>query len=248
MGVVFDNYSKYYDLLYKDKDYSAEVDYIYGLIKKFAPNTKNVLELGCGTGKHAKLLKDRYQINTLGVDMSEKMLKQAKDLGIDCKLGDVRNFRYDKKFDAILSLFHVVSYQITDEDVLNVFNTASSHLNSEGIFIFDIWYKPAVLTQVPEVRVKEMENDEINVIRHCMPEHIIEKSIINVNYSIQIIDNINNHTEEIYEKHSMRYFSEEEIKNFAKQNGIEIIHTEEWLSAASPSEKTWGVCFVGVKK
>lgn len=248
MSVVFDNYSKYYNLLYKDKDYSGEVDYVCSLIKKFAPNTKTILELGCGTGRHARLLRDNYNFYTFGIDMSEKMLQQAKALGIDCRLGDVRSFKCDKKFDTVLSLFHVVSYQTSDEDVLNMFNTASSHLDMDGIFIFDIWYKPAVLSQIPEKRIKEMENNEIKVIRHCIPNHIKEKSMVEVNYNIDILDKLNNQTEKLSEKHLMRYFSIDEIENFAMQKGIEIVHCEEWITGKSPSEKSWGVCFIGVKK
>lgn len=248
MSVVFDNYSKYYDLLYQDKDYSGEAEYIYGLIKKFAPDTKTILELGCGTGKHAKLLKDKYNLYIFGVDLSGKMLEQAKLLGIDCQLSDIRTFKCGKKFDVVLSLFHVISYQTSDEDVLNFFNTASSHLNTGGGFIFDLWYKPAVLAQLPEKRIKEMENDEIKVTRHCNPNHIEEKSIVEVNYDIEILDKSNNHTEKLSEKHSMRYFSIDEVEKFALQAGLKIIHIEEWITGNAPSEKAWGVCFVGVKK
>ena len=53
---VFEEYSKYYDLLYQDKDYEGEVEYIIDLIEKYAPKTASVLELGCGTGKHAKFI------------------------------------------------------------------------------------------------------------------------------------------------------------------------------------------------
>lgn len=245
---VFDNYSKYYDLLYEDKDYSGEADYIYSLIKKFSPNTQSFLELGCGTGKHAKLLKDRYQLSPSGIDLSEKMLYQAIELGIECELGDVRTFRCNKKFDTVLSLFHVISYQTSDRDVLDMFETAYSHLYTDGIFIFDLWYKPAVLAQVPEKRIKEMENAEIKVIRHCNPNHIADKSIVEVNYDIEILDKSNEYTEKLSEKHAMRYFSIDEIENFAQQRGFKLIHCEEWLTGNLASEKTWGVCFVCVKK
>lgn len=248
MTAVFDNYSKYYDLLYEDKDYSKEADYIYSLIEKFAPNSKTILELGCGTGKHAKLLSERHGLDILGVDMSEKMLQRAKELGVNCELGDVRTFKCDKQFDTILSLFHVVSYQNSDNDVLNNFKTVSSHLKQGGVFVFDVWYKPAVLAQLPEKRVKVMENDEIKVIRHCKPEHFPEKSIVEVNYDIEIVDKLNNQMEKVNEKHSMRYFSEDELKDFANRFGLDIIDSEEWLSGQEPCDKTWGVCFIGVKR
>lgn len=244
---VFDIYSKYYDLLYLDKDYSREADYIYSLIKHFAPNAKNILEMGCGTGKHAKLLNNKgYDV--YGIDLSETMLKQAKQIGINCELADVRTFRANKKFDTVLSLFHVASYQTTDNDILSYFSTASEHLNPGGVFIFDLWYKPAVLAQIPEKRIKELENDEIKIRRLCEPNHIPEKSIVEVNYDIEISGKKTGAIEKIFEKHLMRYFSIDEIKEFAKNNNIDIVHSEEWLSRKTPSVETWGVCFVGIKK
>ena len=42
----FNAYSKYYDLIYNNKDYSSEVDYVINLFKKYGSNINNVLELG----------------------------------------------------------------------------------------------------------------------------------------------------------------------------------------------------------
>lgn len=243
MTKVFDNYSQYYNLLYQDKNYALEADYIASLLGN---NVKTVLELGCGTGKHAKLLEEKgYEI--FGVDLSDTMLEQAKTLGIDCTKGDARTFRANTKFDAVISLFHVASYQTTDEDVLNFFETANVHLEKGGEFIFDLWYKPAVLAQVPEKRVKTLENDEIKVTRYCTPEHIEERNIVNVNYDIEIKNKRTSQKETITETHVMRYFSDEDIKRFANLKGFDIIKSEEWLTKNNPNENTWGVCFIAVK-
>ena len=244
---VFDEYSKYYDLLYKDKDYIAESKYISDLIKRFSPNSKTVLELGCGTGKHALLLNQKgYEV--FGIDLSQTMLDDAKKNGIDCTIGDARTFRANKTFDTVLSLFHVASYQSSDEDLLDYFNTASLHLKPGDIFIFDCWYKPAVLAQLPEKRTKELENDDLKIKRFCKPNHIKEKSIVEVNYDIEITDKKMNEIKLISEKHTMRYFSTEDLQQFANEKNIELIHSEQWLTGKSPDESTWGVCFVGVKK
>jgi hypothetical protein len=37
---VFADYARYYDLLYRDKDYAAEAEYVAGLIRKFHPAGK----------------------------------------------------------------------------------------------------------------------------------------------------------------------------------------------------------------
>lgn len=75
---VFGSYSNYYDLIYKDKDYSAEVYFIDSVIKKYAKGSvKTIFDLGCGTGSHAFLLAEKGY-NVTGVDMSEDMLSIEK--------------------------------------------------------------------------------------------------------------------------------------------------------------------------
>lgn len=242
MTEVFGAYSKYYDLLYKDKDYDLEANYIADILD----NAKNILELGCGTGRHASLLvKKGYKIH--GIDISKSMIEKAKKLSLDCEVGDVRYYRDNKMYDAVISLFHIASYQNADEDIKNYFKTASIHLKKGGKFIFDLWYKPAVLTQKPEKRVKELENDEIKVKRYCIPNHITEKSIVEVNYNIEITDKKTGKIETIQETHPMRYYSSEEIEHFAGLEGLKIIKSEEWLTGKKPSHETWGVCFIAQK-
>lgn len=251
---VFDEYGKYYDLLYKDKDYVREAEYVASLInmyskagnKKIQSQKTSVLELGCGTGKHAYALQ-KLGFEVFGIDFSESMLEKAKKLGIKCSLGDVRTYRSEKKFDAVISLFHILSYQTKDIDVNQFFQTAYEHLFQKGILIFDVWYKPAVLSQLPEKREKKLENDEIIVKRYCNPDINFKSSIVAVNYLIEIENKRTKGKKSIKETHLMRYFSQEEINTFAKNNGFRIVKVEEWLSAKTPSENTWGVCFIGEK-
>ena len=46
----FNAYSRYYDLLYKDKDYQQKSKYVANQLKKYFPKTKSILELGSGSG------------------------------------------------------------------------------------------------------------------------------------------------------------------------------------------------------
>ena len=254
---VFGNYARYYDLLYKDKDYEGEVSYIIGLIKRFGNDTKTILELGCGTGKHAVLLSSKG-FDVHGVDMSEQMLesankrksnlKEAQVAKLQFSLGDVCNIKLHKKFDAIISLFHVVSYQNTDEQFNKIFATAKGHIKPGGIFAFDVWHGPAVLYDPPVVREKRLENVEIEVTRIAKPVIHSETNIVDVNYSIFVKDKKTDKIEEIKETHNMRYFFAPEIEKTAKKHGFEMIHGEEWLTSNKPSEKTWGVCYVAKKR
>jgi len=140
MNSAFGLYSRYYDLLYQDKDYEGETAYIRSLIDRFAPATRDVLEFGCGTGKHAHLLASTG-LRVTGVDRSEEMIAAAASQHENVKLvhGDARSVQLGTQFDTVLSLFHVVCYQTTNDDVAEMFETASIHLGKGGHFIFDVW-------------------------------------------------------------------------------------------------------------
>ena len=151
---VFGNYSKYYDLLYQDKDYVGEVEYVHGLIQRYASRAKSIIELGCGTGNHANLLHQKGYVLD-GIDISETMLVEARSRFPHIRFhhGDIREIKLSMKADVVISLFHVMSYQRTNEDLHKTFATVKVQLNDGGIFIFDCWYGPAVLTNRPVVRV-----------------------------------------------------------------------------------------------
>ncbi|MFM7620658.1 MAG: class I SAM-dependent DNA methyltransferase [Alphaproteobacteria bacterium] len=243
---VFNDYSRYYDLLYQDKDYQAETKYIIELIKKYQPNAQEILELGCGTGKHANILaQNNFKVH--GIDLSSKMLeiaKQQTNPNVTFALGDVRNYRINKKFDCAISLFHVASYQNSNDDLDNFFSTAYEHLKPLGIFIFDAWYGPCVLTQLPESRTKNLENDQLKIIRNAKSEVDFNNNIVKVNYEVDIHDKISNTQHQLTETHNMRYLFLTEVKMFAKNHHFEVIDYHQFLSQHPASKDSWGVCFI----
>lgn len=50
---VFDAYARYYDLLYREKDYAGEAAFVDQQLRKNGCAGSAMLELGCGTGRHA---------------------------------------------------------------------------------------------------------------------------------------------------------------------------------------------------
>ena len=239
----FDLYAAYYDLLYNDKDYYAEANYVSECIKKYSKNAKDILEFGSGTGTHGLILQ-KMGYNVFGIERSEQMVEKAIKLGYSCKKGDIVNFKLDKIFDVVTSLFHVNSYINGNVSLENVFKNAATHLTSGGLFIFDVWYTPAVYHQKPETRVKKVENEEISILRIAEPTIYFNRNVVDVKYSIHVKDKSINRWTEFIETHPMRHFSIPEIDLLARLTGFEILKTEEFLSKKVPSENTWGVCFV----
>lgn len=250
---VFDAYATYYDLLYRDKGYGAEVKYIAGLLNKYGVSEgARLLELGCGTGAHAAhFLENGFCIT--GIDQSEGMIQLANEriaaLGFELgsysfQKGNVQTWRENYKYSAVLSLFHVMSYQTTNKEVDAAFETAAQHLDAGGIFLFDAWYGPAVLFERPDVRVKRLEVDNVRVVRIAEPNLLPNENIVEVNYEISVEAKEINQTRIINEVHRMRYFFLPEIVLLADKHGFILEMAEELVTSRVPSSNTWSLCFV----
>lgn len=248
---VFGDYARYYDLLYKDKAYAAETAFVRGLLDQHATGTQSILELGCGTGGHAEqLARLGYQVH--GVDMSDEMLRMAAERHaglppdlqerINFSHGDVREFEIPQNFDVVISLFHVMSYQTTNQDLLAAFATARKHLKEGGVFLFDCWYGPAVLTDRPSVRVKRLADDNIEVIRIAEPVMSPGENVVEVGYETIVTNKQTGGVNKITETHRMRYLFQPEIDLMLTQSGFTLVNTCEWLTSKAPGFDTWGLC------
>lgn len=247
--MVFNAYAKYYDLLYKNKEYAAEAEYVAALLKRHQKGVGRILELGCGTGAHAELLA-RMGFQVHGVDLSREMLAKAEarkaslPAEIAARLtfchGDVRSVRTGETYDAVISLFHVMSYQASNADLKSAFETAATHLAKGGVFLFDFWYGPAVLLQKPEVRAKRLADEEIVVTRIAEPVMHLNENVIDVNYSMFIEDKASKEVHQVAESHRMRYLFLPELAELRAPQFKEL-SSHAWLSDAAPDADSWGV-------
>jgi SAM-dependent methyltransferase len=243
-GSVFKAYSRYYNLLYSDKDYESESKYIMYLLKRNGVTQGNILEFGSGTGKHGRLL-SKLGFKVHGIEQSEEMFKLAEqDDGFTCEIGDVCNIKLNRQFDCILSLFHVASYQIENSRVQAFFDRAAEHLLLGGLFVFDAWYSPAVYNKLPTIRIKRMEDKNFDITRIAEPTLHPSQNKVDVHYNIFVRNKENNVVETIKETHSMRHFTLPELDFFAQMSGFKRIETEEFLTGKPHNEETWGVCHV----
>jgi SAM-dependent methyltransferase len=217
MGVFDREYALAYDNLYQDKDYTKECDFIEEIFQKFSVDVKRVLDLGCGTGEHALILAKRgYQM--MGVDRSQDMLeiaiKKAEKAGLSVKFttGDVTNIKLQSSFDAVVSMFAVMSYQTSNTAFASACKTAANHLRCGGIFIFDCWYGPAVITERPTVRIKEVTlNDSEKIIR--LTEPTLDSFTHTVKTCFTLLKIKGEHLiNETKESHFMRFFFPQEVK------------------------------------
>ena len=247
---VFERYSEFYDLLYSDKDYIGEVEYVCTLLHEFGVDSGSILEFGSGTGVHGQLLAGKG-FHVYGIEQSHEMVKIATSRGkptgpgsFECTVGDLGTTRLNRQFDCVLSLFHVISYQTTDQSIEAAFANALLHLKPGGVFVFDVWHAAAVLSQQPSVRVKRAENDQVRLTRIAEPTLLTEENCVRVDYTLFAEERGTAGIAVCRESHLMRYFSCPELRSISARHGFELAHSEEWVTRRPPSASTWGVCYV----
>jgi SAM-dependent methyltransferase len=245
-----DKYSKYYDILYVDKDYEKECDFIENVFKQYSLSKPvKILDIGCGTGGHlVHLIRRGYEV--VGIDKSESMVRIAEEkirkynLRARVFVTDVLDFNLDEKFDACISMFAVINYIIKTDEIIKAFKNIRKHLKHGGLFIFDYWYGPAVLTIRPSTRVKIVEKDGIKLIRTVMPELDTFNHVQRSNYYlIAIKDGMV--IDEVRETHVLRYLFPQELIYYLKETGFEILKFCEFpYLDKPPSENTWNVATI----
>ena len=218
-------YADQYDLLYSDKDYEAECDFVEAIFHKLDVPVKTILDLGCGTGGHAIPLAQRgYQVT--GVDRSEEMLmivrQKAQSAGVEVEfvLGDIRRVELERTFDAVIAMFAVISYQTTNADLAAACRTARRHLKPGGIFTFDCWHGPGVLTDRPMQRVKIVQDGDRRVVRFTEPVLDVVTHTVETHFKVWTIEG-GRIISEVDESHLMRFLFPREIAYFLEVAGFE---------------------------
>lgn len=265
MSTEFNLTSRYYDLLYRDKDYAAEAGYVESLLKTHCPDGSTVLEIGSGTGIHASFLaKSGYRVTGVerSDDMHQQALHRADELNRSEDLAgtftsihsDGQSFTSEQRFDAAISLFHVVSYQTTNDSMHAFFANVAKHLREGGVFVFDVWYGPAVLTEQPSVRIKRVSDAGLSVTRIAEPTWFPEQNVVQVDYQIFVQStSVDSPTSigdgakaisTLQESHRMRYFFSPEIEMLAAAHSMRVEHAEQWQTKKPLDGSTWGACFI----
>jgi SAM-dependent methyltransferase len=224
-GVFNEDYASAYDVMYADKNNAAECDAISSLIERFGDGrTSRILDLGCGTGRHAVEFAARG-FDVTGVDFSEAMLNRARirphagSGALDFIQGDARTYRSAVPFDAVLMNFNVLGYMNSNDDFIAALATARANLRVGGVFVADFWYGPAVVADPPGERMREIVAGDRKFLRFSRGVH--EAELQRIRISIRVIelggDRVRSDTEEV---HGMRYFFPLELDLALRSHGF----------------------------
>lgn len=137
--MLFDNYAETYDNEPFTKGTRGEVDFIDKELN--CDKTRRILDIGCGTGRHAiELARRGYAIT--GVDLSESQIRRAKkkaeaaDVPVHFHQADARSLSFQAEFDAVLILCEG-GFSLMETDAMNfqILQNAANALKPGGKLI-----------------------------------------------------------------------------------------------------------------
>ena len=167
---------------------------------------------------------------------------------INSSRSDIKALSLGKRYDVVLALFHVISYMPKNDDIEAVFNGVKEHLNEGGLFIFDCWYGPGVISDLPGVRIKKFEDESVRIKRTSEPEIHPNENLVDVKYCIDVFNKKTSHTQKINELHRMRYLFGPEIELFLKMFDMNQLALFNWMTTEKADFSSWNAVFIAQTK
>ncbi len=135
--------SKVYEYLILDSDYNLWAEYIVSHLNALGVKRgASGIDCACGSGFFTRALK-KAGLDVLGVDLSQEMLTEAKNLSqkeglnIQYLQMNIVNLKSFKKVDFLTVINDAINY-IEPKDIFKTFKSFYSSLNSQGVLVFDI--------------------------------------------------------------------------------------------------------------
>lgn len=157
----YETFAKVYDSIMDDSLYEKWTDFS---LRHFPKDKKKLLELACGTGIQSVYFK-QAGFDVTGLDLSPEMVrlaqKRAAEEGesIDFLVGNMLDLSGLETYDLVTCYSDSICYMEDEVAVGDVFQQVYQHLNTDGVFIFDVHSTYQIDTVFPDYSYHENAED-----------------------------------------------------------------------------------------
>jgi SAM-dependent methyltransferase len=218
---MFSASAEFYDLIYSTfKDYIGEAAQIAGLLRQLNPHCQTVLDVGCGTGEHARLLADHgFLVDGLDLDPAFVRIAEQKHPAGRFFVADMSDFRLSQRYNAVLCLFGSIGYLKSVERVRRAFICFRDHMTADGVIVVEPWFAPGGLDSTRVAR----QTGETNGIRVSRVSRVeIEGSTSRLHFDYEITDPTG--TRHASEVHELGLFTTAELLQVFQEAGLQADH------------------------
>ena len=231
------NLPEYYDIAFS-RDLSKDIEFLIKCFWKYAAiEIKILLEPACGSGIFLAAF-PKYGFNIIGYDLSPEMVIYANERieesgfsdNAKAILGDMRNIKFDQKFDAAVVTINSIGYLTSEEDILNHFRNTAQCLNRGGLYILEIASAcEDIKNEIKPDEVWFAERNGIKVESKWYPyKYDFQNKTRHILFSMKVQHN--DQFFEYEEEHTLRLWLFNDIKRIVQEAGFEIkaIHNQDY--------------------
>ena len=206
--------TKYYHILYKNRDYAEAELFISNLVKSLEIDKKsNVFDLACGKGRHSIYL-NKLGFKTTGADLSKESIAYAQkhsNSELDFFVHDMRKPLENRSFDYVFNLFTSIGYFDDVNENQLMLNSIDSYTNKDGVLVIDFMNAKKTIKNLVKSEVKTIDGITFNITRAVINGFIVK--------TIKFSDGGENF--EFQEK--VQALMLEDFENYLKQTNFSIV-------------------------
>jgi SAM-dependent methyltransferase len=225
---MFSNSAEFYDAIYgKFKDYPAEAKKIADLIAREHPDAKTLLDVACGSGEHARILREQFHFKVDGIDRDGNFvaLAEMKNPGNRFFRADMVDFDLGRAYDVVMCLFSSIAYVRTLDRVTLALRQFKAHLNDGGLILVEPWFPPGVLTP-GKIHLNSVHPGDVAIARLGYCEIRDRMSTLHFEYLIGTLGKIRHETE----THDLGLFTREEMGRCFAEAGLSFVFDPDGLT------------------
>jgi len=223
--------SKYYHILYKNRDKNEANHFIKNLIDKLNLEKNNkILDVACGKGRHSIFL-NSLGFQVTGIDLSSKNINFCKKFENDClsfHKFDMRNCFKEDYFKLCLNIFTSIGYFDDEKDNFSVIKSMADSVKKNCHIVIDFFNVQNVIKNLVSNEKKQIDDVIFFINRYVKDNKIIKElrildddlefryyekvSLLEVNYfknvfdklGIELVSLFGNYNFDEYKKNSER--------------------------------------------
>lgn len=217
---------EYYDLLYSGiRDYEAEIPRLLEIIRSAPLPVSRILDVACGTGRHARLLSDAG-LDVDGLDLEPGFIRIAQERNPNGRfhVGDMISFVVSEPYDAVLCLFGSIGYAVDETRLHAAFACFRSAIRPGGLLVVEPWFEPDDM-QDGSVHMHSARSDNLLVCRVARTKVVGAVSRHEFEYLIASPNGI----EHLSELHELGLFPRSVMTEAFETAGFEVAYNPEGL-------------------